>query len=105
MINISIQESDSKECATTALVDSGASENFVDKAYTEASRIPVQQKITPRRVVTVDGREVIGRPVTHNAQIHSTINNHEEDIQLHCITIGNALIILELPWLKHQEKK
>ena len=100
MIKVRIQRTDGKECTTTALVDSGASENFIDKAYAEASEIPMQQKTTPRRVLTVDGREVTGGPVTHNTEIHLTINHHEEDIWLHCITIGNAPIILGLPWLK-----
>jgi len=56
--------------------------------------------MAPRRVLSVDGSEVAGGPATHNAQIHLTINDHEEDIQLHCIMIGNAPIILGLPWLK-----
>jgi len=81
-------------------VDSGGSENFIDKAYAKASGIPMQQKTTPRRVLTVDGSEVTGGPLTHDAQIHQTINHHEKDIQLHCITIGNAQIILGMPWLK-----
>jgi len=50
--------------------------------------------------LTVDGSEVTVGPVTHDTQIHLTINHHEEDIWLHCITIGNAPIILRLPWLK-----
>jgi len=99
MIKIRIQGTNGKECATTALVDSWASENFIDKAYAEASRIPIQQKTTPRRVLTVDGSEVTGGLVTHDTRVHLTINLHEEDIQLHCITIGNAPIILGLPWL------
>ena len=48
----------------------------------------------------MDGSEVTGRPVTHDAQVHLTINHHEEDIRVHCITIRNAPIILGLPWLK-----
>jgi len=100
MIKIRILGTNGKEYATTALVDSGASENFIDKAYVEASGIPMQQKTTPRRVLTVDGSEVTGGPVTHDAQVHLTINHHEEDIRLHYITIGNAPIILGLPWLK-----
>jgi len=87
---------DGRECATTALVNSGASENFIDKAYAEASGIPMQQKTMPRRVLTVDGSEVTGEPVTHDAQIHLTINHHKEDIRLHCIMIGNAPIVLGL---------
>jgi len=100
MIKERIQGADGKECATTALVDSGASENFIDRAYAEASRIQMQQKAVPRRVLTVDGSEVNGGPVTHDTQIHLMINHHKEDIWLHCITIGNAPIILGLPWLK-----
>jgi len=91
---------DGNEHNTTALVDSGVSENFVDKAYAKDSGIPKQQKATPRRVLTMDGSEVTGGPVTHNMQVHLTINHHEEDIRLHCITIGNVLIILGLSWLK-----
>jgi len=100
MIKVRIQRADGKECATTSLVDSGASENFIDRAYAEASGIQMQQKAVPRRVLTVDGSEVTVRPVTHDVQIHLMINHHEEDIWLHCIMIGNPPIILGLPWLK-----
>jgi len=48
----------------------------------------------------VDGSEITGGPVTHDTQVSMTINNHEEKIRLHCITIGNAPVILGLPWLK-----
>jgi len=76
MIKVRIQGTDGNEHSTTALVDSGTSENFIDKAYVEASGIPMQQKVTPRRVLTVDGSEVTGGPVTHDAQIYLTINHH-----------------------------
>jgi len=100
MIKVRIIGTNGNEYNTTALVDSGASEDFVDKAYAEASGIPMQQKVTPRRVLTVDGSEVTSRPVTHDVQVHLTINHHEEDIRLHHNTIRNAPIILGLPWLK-----
>jgi len=95
MIKVLIIGTNRNEHNTTVLVDSGASENFVDKAYAEASGIPIQQKATPRRVLTIDGSEVTGGPVTHNVQVHLTINHHKEDIWLHCITIGNSPIILD----------
>jgi len=100
MIKVRIIGTDGNEYKTTALVDSRASENFLDKAYAEARGIPKQQKATPRRILTVDRSEITGRPVTHDAQVHLTINHHEEDIRLYCITIRNAPIILGLPWLK-----
>jgi len=100
MIKVRIMGTDRNEHNTTALVDSRASKNFVDQVYAEASGIPMQQKATPRRVLTVDRREVTGGSVTHDRQVHLTINHHEEDIQLYCIMIGNTTIILGLPWLK-----
>jgi hypothetical protein len=100
MIKIRIRGSNGKEHQTTALIDCGASENFIDKAYAAANEIPTQRKTIPRRVLTVDGSEVTGGPVTHDAQVGMTVNHHTEDIRLHCITIGNAPVILGLPWLK-----
>jgi len=100
MIKVQIIGTDGKEQNTTALVDSRASKNFIDRAYAKAHGIPIQQKAIPRWVLTVDGSEVTGGPVTHDVQIHLTINHHEEDIRLHCITIGNTPIILGLPWHK-----
>jgi len=47
-IKVRIQGTNSKECATIALVDSGTSKNFIDKAYAEASGIQMQEKATPR---------------------------------------------------------
>jgi len=100
MIKVRIIGTDGNEHNPTTLADSGASENFVDKAYAEASGIPIQQKVTSRRILTVDGSEVPSGPVTHDVQVHLIIIHHEEDIRLHCITIGNTSIILGLPWLK-----
>jgi len=57
---------DGNEHNTTALVDSRASKNFVDKAYAKASGISMQQKATPRWVLTMDGSEFTGGPVTHD---------------------------------------
>jgi len=100
MIRICIQGKDGNEHKTTALVNCGVSENFIDRAYAEANHIPTQEKTVPRRVLTVDGGEVAGGPVTHDVQVRMRINHHEEEIRLHCITIGNAPIILGILWLK-----
>jgi len=69
IIRICIQGEDGNEHKTTALVDCGASENFIDRAYAEDNHIPTQEKTVLRRVLTVDGGEVAGGPVTHDAQV------------------------------------
>jgi predicted aspartyl protease len=82
---------------TTTMVDCGATENFIDKKYTEQVGIPLDKKKILRRVLAVDGREVASGPVTHNTTVELTTNNHQETIKLYCITIGNSPIILGLP--------
>jgi hypothetical protein len=67
--------------------------------------IPLDKTKIPRRVLAVNGREVASGPVTHDTMVELAINNHRETIKLHCITIGNSLIIVGLPRLnKHNPK-
>jgi hypothetical protein len=87
------------------MVDCRATENFIDKKYTEQVGIPLDKKKIPRRVLAVDGREVASGPVTHDTTVELTTNNHREMIKLHCITISNSPIILGLPWLKKHNPK
>ena len=82
------------------MIDCGATENFIDRKYVRQQGLPCAKKLTPRKVLAVDGRELDGGPVTHDAMVTMVINDHREDIKLHCITIGNAPIILGLPWLR-----
>jgi hypothetical protein len=85
------------------MIDCGATENFIDLRYAEQKNIPLQRKTIPRRVLAVDRWEVTNRPVTHDAMVDLTINSYYETIRLHCITIGNAPIIVGLPWLRKHE--
>jgi hypothetical protein len=83
-----------------AMVDCRAMENFIDKEYAEWNGIPLKEKRVPQRVLAVDGQEVASGPVTHDAMVELTINNHHQTIRLHCITIGNLPIIVGLLWVK-----
>jgi hypothetical protein len=100
ILEVSIQGRDGRKHRTTAMVDCGAIENFVDKHYAENIQIPMHEKKVPRRVLAVDGREVASGPVTHNTMVEVIVNDHQEEIKLHCITIGNSPIIVRLPWLR-----
>jgi hypothetical protein len=100
ILEVIIQGKNNKKHNTMAMVDCGATENFIDRNYAEQIGIPLDKKIVPWRVLAVDGREIASGPVTHDTTIKLTINNHHETIKLHCITIGNSPIIVGLPWLK-----
>jgi hypothetical protein len=82
------------------MIDCGATENFIDREYARQNQIPLLRKAVPRHCLAVDGTEVLGGPITHEALLDVTINNHEETVRLQCITIGNSSVILGLPWLR-----
>jgi hypothetical protein len=100
ILKVTIRGHDNNEHYTTAMVDCRATENFIDERYAKQNNIPLRRKAIPHRVLVVDGREVASGPVTHDALVDLTINNHYETIRLHCITIGNSPIIVGLPWLR-----
>jgi hypothetical protein len=100
ILRVVIQGNNKEEYHMTAMVDCGATNNFINKDYAEKIRIPLDRKKIPRRVRAIDGREIASRPVTHDTTLNLTINNHQEIIKLHCIMIGNSPIIVGLPWLK-----
>jgi hypothetical protein len=82
---------------TTAMINCGTTDNFIDQQYAEQNNIPLQWQAIPHRVLAVDMWEVENGPVIHNALVDLTINNYYETIRLYCISIGNVLIIVGLP--------
>jgi predicted aspartyl protease len=105
ILEVIMRGKNNQDHRTTAMVDCGATENFIDKKYAEQVGIPLDKKKIPRTVLAVDGREVASGPVTHDITVELAINNHRETIKLHCITIGNLPIIVGLPWLKKHNPK
>ena len=90
----------SKKWKTTAMIDCGASTNFIDRQYTKQQGIPLQEMDKRRETTAVDGRPLEGGPTTHHANATLEINEHKEDITLHNITIGGAPVILGRAWLR-----
>jgi predicted aspartyl protease len=100
ILRVKIKGKDGKEHTTIAMIDCGATENFIDRQFAEQQQLPLTKKAIPRRVLAVDGWELVGGPVMHEATVTLTINDHREEIKLHCITIGNSPIIIGLLWLR-----
>jgi hypothetical protein len=55
ILKVTIWGHNNNEHHTTAMVNCGATENFIDERYTKQNNIPLQQKAIPRRVWAVDG--------------------------------------------------
>jgi hypothetical protein len=101
-LQVKIIGRDEKEYKTMAMIDCGATENFIDRRFAEHQGLPLTKQLVPRKVLAVDGRELEGGLVTHDAMVTMVINDHKEEIRLHWITIANSPIIIRLLWLwKH----
>ena len=46
-----------KRAETTALLDSGATENFMDLMYTQWAKLPIKRMKDPQKLYNVDGTE------------------------------------------------
>jgi hypothetical protein len=47
ILRVAIRGGDTREHIITAMVDCGATENFIDKEYAEWNRIPLNENIVP----------------------------------------------------------
>jgi gag-polyprotein putative aspartyl protease len=84
-----------------ALVDSGATENFIDWQLAKALKVQTTLLPRPRKVYNVDGTEnkagVIERHVKLRVQ-----QGDKERVQMFFITnLGDPRIIFGYPWLYH----
>ena len=79
----------------TAMIDSGATANFISKDFVEQNSLPTIPKEFPRHPVAVDGRPlgVVNKEVRGTLRLAS----HEEDIALDVASTGRHPVILGAP--------
>lgn len=89
---------------TTALVDSGAEESFMDTRAAKEWRVPLE--ITRPRVANSISGQKIGYITHATAPLKMRVSgNHQEEIKLHLIDSPHSPVILGHPWMaKHNPK-
>ena len=86
------------------LLDTGATSNFMDKAFCEQHNIPLLLKKSPRRIETIDGRPLRSGLVTHETEmINVMIDSHSEETSFDVISLKHYPIILGMPWFKQHD--
>jgi gag-polyprotein putative aspartyl protease len=83
-----------------ALVDSGASENFIDQRTVERWGIATRQLPIPVRVTNVDGTNNWSGAVTRYAVLHVTWGSKSEELLFLVANLGQDWIIFGFTWLK-----
>ena len=99
-LNIKVNFERTRERATaSALIDSGATENFIDVQTAERWGLPRKTLPRPRPIVNVDGTENKAGMVTE-ACILEVLHNNKQHLQRFYVTdLGFDRVLLGYPWL------
>ena len=104
MIKVVLQ-GEKEKLSINAMIDSGATEDFIDKEVYQKHQISTIATENPREIYLADGNPSGMGPVTHIARVPMTIGNHQEVATLQVANLQNHEVILGMPWLKGHNPK
>jgi hypothetical protein len=87
---------------TTALVDSGATGNFLDLGLLSLANFPLQRLPKPIQAYNVDGSTNRKGTILWKTKIPVSPFQENDDLELMIVSLGRRQIILGMPWLKAQ---
>src|SRR6266567_1979375 len=100
MIPAQLRTTDMIELATTeAMVDTGATGDFIDQDFIDHSKLPTQKLSQPVPVYNVDGTLNEAGSIDKVVDVIMTYNGHSERI-LAVTRLGKQSMILGFTWLK-----
>jgi len=89
-----------RQVTINAMIDSGATEDFINKGFCSKYNIRTTQATKIREVYLADGRPSAMGPITHTAKVPMDIGSHRELATFQVAKLTNHEVILGMPWLK-----
>ena len=89
------------KAAERALIDSGATDNFIDQRTAKRLHLTPRQLKQPRLLYNVDGTENLSGRVTSYCDLLITRGKDESVQRFFLANLGKDRIILGFPWLHH----
>lgn len=90
------------EKVTTALVDSGASRNFINRKLVREWGLPLITLENPKQVRTIDGSDIKSGKIWHRVELPIRIGSHQHTSSFLVCELGEHPMVLGLRWLaKH----
>ena len=89
-----------KSVMINAMVDSRATENFIDKEICQNHGVNAVKSNYPREIYLADGKPSAMRPVTHMTEVPKDISNYRELATFQVENLGHHEVILGMPWLR-----
>ena len=83
---------------TSALLDSGATENFIHPSYTRRKKLSVKVLLHPRKIVNVDGTPNTAREIKYYTDLEMSQGSKRVNLRFFLTDIGERDIILGYPW-------
>jgi len=100
-IMVQIQLHSEKETVTiNAMIDSGATADFIDREVCNKHGIKIIKAKNPREIYLADGKPSAMGPVTHITKVPMDISRHRELATFQVANLQNHEVILGMPWLR-----
>ena len=94
-----------KRAETTALLDSGATENFMSLQYARWLQLPIQQLKAPRPLFNVDGTENKQGHIQYYADLNLRTGENSKRFRFFLTDLGDNKVILGYPWFAAVQPK
>jgi len=99
MVHIRLHDT-KRQVTINAMIDSGATEDFIDKGLCSKYNIRTTQGKTTSEVYLADGQPSAMGPITHIATVPMDIGSHRKLATFQVAKLPNHEVILGMPWLK-----
>ena len=89
----------SKRAVDLALVDSGATENFMNLQYAQYLQLPIQELVEPQMVFNIDGSPNKSGEIKYYMDLKVQTGQNHTMFRFFLTNIGDSKIILGYPWM------
>ena len=95
----------SKRADTIALLDSGATENFMSLQYAKYLHLPIKVLKEPRKLFNVDGTPNRAGDLKYYTDLHTRTGTQQRTLRYFLSDIGENKVILGYPWFAAAQPK
>jgi hypothetical protein len=95
----------SKRAKTVALLDSGATENFMSLDYAKYLHLPIKTLKEPRKLFNVDGTPNQAGDLKYFTDLPTRIGISTTTLQYFLLDLGDNKVILGYPWFAAVQPK
>ena len=94
-----------KRAETTALLDSGATENFLNLSYAKWLKLPIKRLSTPRKLYNVDGTQNKSGELQFYTDLAVQTGSNRTNLRFFLTDLGDHKAILGYPWFSASQPR